>query len=270
MDRWTSIVDRVTSSEMPPAKKPRPTAEELQGFVGWVRPRLIAADRTRRQVVQRRLNRVEYENTVHDLLGIDIELKSMLPEDQRAGGFDNNGEALAVSSELLGSYLEAAERALSAAIVHGPQPAIVTLTADAEKDVANYLKSYSIIDHRVFIYQSEEGGYSKISSRAKRVPTRGLYHISFDAVTRNSDKPITYSVNVSDFAPISALSRTLGYYDATGEVKKVEIDAVLDKGMSVQFFAHSLPHWVHNEPALGTFPGIGWGAVTVTGPIHPV
>ena len=81
MDRWTSIVDRVTSGEMPPAKKPRPTAEELQGFVGWVRPRLIAADRTRREVVQRRLNRVEYENTVHDLLGIDIELKSMLPED---------------------------------------------------------------------------------------------------------------------------------------------------------------------------------------------
>ncbi len=270
MDRWTSIVDRVTSGEMPPAKKPRPTADELQGFVGWVRPRLIAADRTRREVVQRRLNRVEYENTVHDLLGIDIELKSMLPEDQRAGGFDNNGEALAVSSELLGSYLEAAERALGAAIVRGPRPASLTTTADAEKDVANYLKSYSIIDHRVFIYQSEEGGYSKISSRAKRTLSRGLYHIRFEAVTRNTDKPITFSVNVSDFAPISATQRTLGYYQATGEVKKFEITTVLDKGMSVQFFAHTLPGWVHNEPALGTFPGIGWGPVTVTGPINNV
>jgi hypothetical protein len=270
MDRWTSIVDRVAAGEMPPVKKARPTAEELQAFTAWIRPRLSAADRTRRSVVQRRLNRVEYENTVRDLLGIDIELKQYLPEDQRAGGFDNNGEALAVSSELLGSYLEAAERALSAAIVHGPQPASVTLTADAEKDVSNYLKSYSILDHRVFIYQSEEGGYSKISSRAKRMPIRGLYHISFEAVTRNSDKPITFSVNVSDFAPISAISRTLGYYEATGEVKKFEIDAVLDKAMAVQFFAHTLPHWVHNEPALGTFPGIGWGAVTVTGPIHPV
>jgi hypothetical protein len=270
MDRWTSIVDRVTSGEMPPAKKPRPSQEELQGFVGWIRPRLIAADRTRREVVQRRLNLVEYENTVHDLLGIDIELKSLLPEDQRAGGFDNNGEALAVSSELLGSYLEAAERALNAAIVRGPKPESITTTADAEKDVANYLKSYSIIDHRVFIYQSEEGGYSKISSRAKRAPSRGLYHISFEAVTRNTDKPITFSVNVSDFAPISPTTRTLGFYEATGEVKKFEISTVLDKGMSVQFFAHTLPGWVHNEPALGTFPGIGWGAVTVTGPINTV
>src|SRR5204862_7258520 len=119
--------------------------------------------------------------------------------------------------------------ALGAAIVRGTQPASLTTTADAEKDVANYLKSYSIIDHRVFIYQSEEGGYSKISSRAKRAPSRGRYHISFEAVTRNTDKPITFSVNASDFAPISVTSRTLGYFQATATVKQYEIDAVLDK-----------------------------------------
>lgn len=268
MDRWTSIIDRVGAGEMPPAKKPRPPQAELQAFIAGIRPRLIAADRTRREVVQRRLNRVEYENTIHDLLAIDIELKPLLPEDQRSGGFDNNGEALAVSSELLGSYLEAAERALGAAIVHGPQPASATWTTTAEKDVEKYLKSYSIIDGRVFIYQSEEGGYSKISSRAKVVPSRGLYHVSFEAVTRNSDKPITFSVMASDFAPVSAISRTLGYYDAGAKVQRFEIDVVLNKGMAVQFFAHELPGWVHNSPAEGTFPGIGWGPVTITGPIN--
>jgi len=271
MDRWTSIVDRVTSGEMPPAKKPRPTSEELKAFVAGIRPRLIAADRTRREVVQRRLNRVEYENTVHDLLGVDIDLKSMLPEDQRAGGFDNNGEALAVSSELLGSYLDAAERALGAAIVRGAKPEEKTVTANAEKDVAGYLKSYSIIDHRVFIYQSEEGGYSKIASREKRAPSRGLYRLSFDAVTRNTDKPVTFSVNASDFAPVAAVSRTLGYWDATATVQTFEIETLLEKGQCIQFFAHTLPHWVHNEPAVvDTFPGIGWGAVTMTGPLNPV
>src|SRR6185295_14360802 len=238
MDRWTSILDRVSAGEMPPAKRPRPSADELKAFTEGVRPRLIAADRTRREVVQRRLNRVEYDNTLRDLLGIDIDLKPLLPEDQRMGGFDNNGEALAVSSELLGSYLEAAAKALDAAIVKGPKPPEQTVTANLEKDVANYLKSYSIIDHRVFIYWSEEGGYSKIASREKRAPSRGLYRLRFDAVTRNTDKPVTFSVNASDFAPVAAVSRTLGYWDATATPKTYEIETLLERGQSIQFFAH--------------------------------
>jgi hypothetical protein len=269
LDRWTGIVDRITRGEMPPAKHARLSPEDIQSFVGWIRPRLLDADRARRAVVQRRLNRVEYENTVRDLLGIDLELKPLLPEDQRAGGFDTNGDALQLSSDLLAGYLEAAERALDAAIVHGTPPPTVTFTVDAEKDVQGYLKSYSIIDHRIFIYQSEEGGYSKISSRARRVPVRGLYHVTFEGVTRNTDQPITFSVTASDFAPVSALSRTLGYFDATSAVKTYEFDALLEKNFAVQFFALTLPGWVHNSPAEGTFPGIGWGPVTITGPLHP-
>lgn len=271
MDRWTTLIDRLTAGEMPPAKRPRPAADELKAFSDWVRPRLIAADRTRRNVVQRRLNRVEYDHTMRDLLGIDIDLKPVLPEDQRMGGFDNNGEALAISSELLGSYLEAARRTLDAAIVKGPKPEEKTVVATMDKDVQNYLKSYSVIDGRVFIYWSEEGGYSKIASREKRAPSRGIYRISFDVVTRNTDKPITFSVNASDFAPVSAVSRTLGYWDATATVKTVEIETVLERGQAVQFFAQTLPHWVHNEPAaVGTYAGIGWGPVTMTGPLNPV
>lgn len=269
LDRWTGILDRVSGGEMPPPKKARLAPGEIRSFVDAMRPRLLDADRARRSVIQRRLNRVEYENTVRDLLGIDLDLKPLLPEDQRAGGFDTNGDALQLSSELLASYLDAAEHALDAAIVHGPQPPSVTFTVDAEKDVQNFLKSYSIIDHRIFIYQSEEGGYSKISSRARRVPARGLYHVRFEAVTRNTDQPVTFSVTASDFAPVSALSRTLGYFDAASTVRTYEFDALLEKNFAVQFFALTLPGWVHNSPAEGTFPGVGWGPVTITGPIHP-
>ena len=46
------------------------------------------------RVVLRRLNRVEYENTVRDLLGVDASLKDLLPLDSSAGGFDNIGDAL--------------------------------------------------------------------------------------------------------------------------------------------------------------------------------
>ena len=50
----------------------------------------------------RRLNRAEYENTVRDLLGVDVDLKDLLPADTSTSGFDNSAEALHVSSYLDG------------------------------------------------------------------------------------------------------------------------------------------------------------------------
>jgi hypothetical protein len=53
------------------------------------------------RVVMRRLNRTEFENSVCELLGIQVELKDLLPLDNSAGGFDNVGDALHVSSFLM-------------------------------------------------------------------------------------------------------------------------------------------------------------------------
>ena len=76
-------------------------------------------------VVMRRLNRNEYENTVHDLLGIDVDLKQATAADGMADGFDNVGSALHVSSFLMEKYLEAADKALNLAIVNRPKPPAV-------------------------------------------------------------------------------------------------------------------------------------------------
>ncbi len=65
------------------------------------------------RVVLRRLNRVEYENTVRDLLDVHVNLKEQLPQDGAAEGFDNVGAALHTSSFLMERYLEAADTALS-------------------------------------------------------------------------------------------------------------------------------------------------------------
>jgi hypothetical protein len=72
-------------------------------------------------VVLRRLNRVECENTVRDLLGINISVKDQLPADGSADGFDNAGAANHTSSILMEKYLEAADTALNAAIANRPK-----------------------------------------------------------------------------------------------------------------------------------------------------
>ena len=80
---------------MPPKSKPRPPEKDVQFLSDWIGDRVKAAEAARRaqgRVVLRRLNRVEYENTVRDLLGVDVDLKELLPSDSSADGFDNVGE----------------------------------------------------------------------------------------------------------------------------------------------------------------------------------
>jgi hypothetical protein len=71
-------------------------------------------------VSARRLNRAEYNNTIRDLLGIDIRPADNFPADVAAFGFDNISDALTLSPSLLENYVNAAERAVRTALF-GPE-----------------------------------------------------------------------------------------------------------------------------------------------------
>lgn len=58
----------------------------------------------------RRLTRVEYDNTIFQLLGDNTRPARAFPPDEEAGGFDNQAAALSVSPVLAENYLSAAER----------------------------------------------------------------------------------------------------------------------------------------------------------------
>ena len=118
--------DRVAAGEMPPPDKAHLDAAERGRLAQWlsrmVRAGVPALPPAPGRVTIRRLSRAQYENTVRELLAVDSDLKERLPEDTRRLGFDNVGEALQLSSAQLEAYLEAADEALDAAFVRGPQP----------------------------------------------------------------------------------------------------------------------------------------------------
>ena len=124
-ERWLAVLKRVRAGEMPPKAKPRPAEKDVEALAGWIDAQAGAARLAHGRTVLRRLNRIEYQNTVRDLLGIDVDLQEMLPADSSANGFDNVGEALHVSSFLMEKYLEAADTALSVAIANGPRPPVI-------------------------------------------------------------------------------------------------------------------------------------------------
>jgi hypothetical protein len=127
LETWQVVLERVQAFEMPPKGKGELKFNSHSKLLRWLRnlPKpektdcnKIASDRTanfyRGYVMSRRLNRAEYNNTIRDLVGVDLNLDDLLPADGGGGeGFDTSGNALFTSSIHLEKYLAAADQALN-------------------------------------------------------------------------------------------------------------------------------------------------------------
>src|SRR5436190_6241008 len=103
-DVWESVVQKLHAGVMPPPGLPRPKAEDVDTVTRWVRALLDQEDRRQRdpgRVTARRLNRFEYNNTIHDLLDLDFRAADDFPADDSGYGFDNIGDVLSLSPVLM-------------------------------------------------------------------------------------------------------------------------------------------------------------------------
>jgi mono/diheme cytochrome c family protein len=124
-DESEKILKKLQAGEMPPKGSPRPSAEELKVVTTWIETDLDHTRIDSGRVLARRLNRVEYNNTVRDLLGVDVRPADDFPQDDSAYGFDNIAQALSVSPLLMEKYVATAER-IARIAVFGPD--LKTLT----------------------------------------------------------------------------------------------------------------------------------------------
>src|SRR5712675_1539329 len=73
-EHWGRVLKRLEAGEMPPPKRDRPPQADLAAVLAWTKTALAAEAKARRgegRTRIRRMNRLEYENTLHDLLGIE-------------------------------------------------------------------------------------------------------------------------------------------------------------------------------------------------------
>ena len=94
---WEKVVQKLYAGQMPPAKVPRPDSAAIADLIKWLETALdqaAAAKPNPGRVGVHRLNRAEYTNAVRDLLGIDVDGRSMLPPDDSGYGFDNIADVL--------------------------------------------------------------------------------------------------------------------------------------------------------------------------------
>ena len=114
---WEKVVRKLRTGAMPPAGMPRPDDAASAAVVSELTASLDrAATPNPGRPLLHRLNRAEYANVVRDLLSLDVDVRSLLPADDSAFGFDNNADLLVVSPSLLDRYLSAADRVSALAV----------------------------------------------------------------------------------------------------------------------------------------------------------
>jgi hypothetical protein len=125
-DRATgeSVLRMLKTGKMPPGGMLRPREPDLAAVIKKLEDAFGTSAAVTKavsgHVPPHRLNRAEYNNTIRDLLGVDIHAADDFPQDDSIYGFDNIADALSISPLLTEKYIAAAEKIANIA-VFGPE-----------------------------------------------------------------------------------------------------------------------------------------------------
>lgn len=227
------------------------------------------------RVVMRRLNRIEYQNTLRDLLGIEIDVQEMLPADTSADGFDNVGEALHVSSFLMERYLEAADKALNLAIANGPQPPLFKkrLLVQDERQIKTATESVfrKLDDDTTVMFSSSP--WNHVTLGQFYPPDRGHYRIRISTSGfQSGDKPVTFQVDAGPML-MGTKNHLVGFFDAPPDKPTVtEFVDHFEARSTVRILPFGIGTAFTLKDAGGaekyTGPGLAIQWIEVEGPLH--
>ncbi len=248
---WVEVLDRINLGEMPPENEPRPDPNELAIVTQWISKNLLqmqrSAESTNGRVLMRRLSRVEYANTVRDLLGVDFVdgegPMEDLPPDGSIQGFDRMSKALLVDPSLMEAYIDVGSKVADRAIVFRP-PAFPTKTmhfdfVDTRDSSMSYLldrRQIEINDPFLTVMHEAVRTYGKLrypTEDNEQLPITGRYRIRVKAAADRGDSPKPVFMDIK-FGSLGRLARFR--VDATPENPEVyEFERTFDAAVPGEF-----------------------------------
>ncbi|MBI1367633.1 MAG: DUF1592 domain-containing protein [Planctomycetes bacterium] len=269
-ETWTKIAQMIDHGDMPPKKEARPDAAAIDTVVCWI-GKTMWKTASEHPLAVRRMNRLEYENTVHDLLGIDTPLAALLPEDSSVQGFDNVSDGLSISSVLLERYMEAADAAFDGVIRRIEPEPVATRRSITIEEKEN---KKSIEEKRAGVMEVDGSfvkfrpGWPPIRIDDAHPHETGVYHCRIAIWPYQSpDHTPVLAVFVGPlFGP--GENRFVGMFDVTGtsqEPRIIEFTTRMKEGDSM----HLVP-WIYPEVpgwSKDPKPGIAVKWVETEGPL---
>ena len=277
MRKWVLVHDRISSGEMPPDDNERPPKPALRNVVARVANVLTAAAEAQSDVVLRRLNRREYENTVRDLFDTDVRVKDILPQDNAADGFDNIGDGLAVSAEAAQAYLRAADIVISAALGPPVEPKRINhvtnlldqKTFDGKPALAKqYGKMFRKTDDGLVIFQSGYCPTNLVNFSRLRAPV-GTYTGTMRVRAVQSQQPVTLRIYGGDTIVGRREKHLVGYYDVPPDEWTVITftDQLVEAGGTYQPKCYGTKD-TRKDADTYPEPGIEIAEITIKGPLE--
>lgn len=276
--RWTSIHDQLASGQMPPPDADQPSDQTRTAITSELANRLTQSDRKRGHVSVRRLNRYEYQKSVRDLFDIYIDVKEILPPDTSIDGFDNVGEALAISPEAALAYLTAADAVIDTIIGPSKPPEKIfhqtnlldQKTHDGKPAMEGQIgKMFRQTDDGLIIFQSGYCPTNLVNFARLRAPV-GTYRGTLRVRAVQSEKPVTLRIYGGDTIVGRREQHVVGYYDIPpGDWTTVEfVDRLFEPGGT---FLPKCYGTIDTRKDADTYPepGIEIGDITIQGPLEP-
>jgi hypothetical protein len=129
LERWEDVLEMLESGEMPPEDEAQPNQTDRSAIADWIesglRDYVRKASEAEVATTTRRLTNFEYQNTMRDLLGFELELAKELPVDpDKPYHFNNTAKMMMIGPDQLVRYKEAARKAMASAIVDPGKPEI--------------------------------------------------------------------------------------------------------------------------------------------------
>ncbi|QDT52305.1 Planctomycete cytochrome C [Caulifigura coniformis] len=227
---WVRIHDRVRNGEMPPkdAEPLKPADREalIRGVAEAITSAELAQTKAQGRATRRRLNRQEYENTLRDLLDAPwLQIRTVLPEDAIAHGYNRIGDALDVSHVQMARYLEAADLALNAVVVSSLEKPAPTVKRYYARDQSSFARKFNF-------------------TQFNTAPERATFPVlGFEGQpdVRRGDAPATVGEKDPAVRELEGVGLVHGAYEPV-EPKFNRFDAPVSGRYKLRFMAHSV--WV--------------------------
>ena len=269
---WQKVSQKLILGEMPPKDELRPKQDELDAVIERIHTELQRAAKILRskggnEVVFRRLNKRQFNDTIHDLFGLEGDFTASFPDDATEHGFDNIGSGLILSASQIEGYMATADVILDKAIVTGDRPrtdATSLTLIDLGKPRRPFWPKHKSDDVIIMRY-----GHPQLH-RKFTAPIEGKYRLRVTAyAVRNQGKRLRLEVQhgpLRSRAVIPTLDGQLEVVD--GKARTFEFVAFLEKRDTFALSPPDLTNWMRGEEvAAYSGPGIAIRKIEIEGPL---
>jgi hypothetical protein len=200
---WDHVRQQLSTHVMPPENKPQPALDERDAMIQWIDDHIFWVDPSQPDpgtITRRRLNRVEYQNTVRDLLFTQSRPADKFPLDDTGYGFDTIGDVLSISPMLMEKYLRAAaELAQEALALPPPSPIIQSIEGKRFQNQQGNTSEHG---------QARVYGSNALATAKLRPPSAGPYLITLQVAAQQAgNEPAKIHLQLDD--------QDLGIHDVT-------------------------------------------------------